>query len=427
MDHEIHGGELWWREIIRKIQQTRVFLFALSEDSWKSQPCREELDYAQRLRIPVLPVQVGSLHSVRIPIMETQGIDYRERNADAALALVAALTELIARPLEPPDPLPEPPKVPFEYLYRIAETLGPLPISPDHQEAVIGQLRRKLKEERDGVARADIVKLLREFRRRSELTVGNAEEIDLLLDGVDAAEVRPPEDGTTRLPPTDHWRRGKAAGAEPARPEEPVTPAHAAPRPTPPSPPTVPPRIPKADPTPKPEPRHQWRRSAAPEPTSPPVSGPPRPPDVAPAWLGTLTSTDGDGGGAATDRPHAQDRTPPSPPTAQWWNTTEERKSEPPVPPVSQPALPPRDHRLAFVSAVLGSMGIPFVFAAPAHDDRTAAQVGLVLLLILSVLGLSIGLVSANRGEPRSRVAVAIAIVGLLGVIFFAAATGLLF
>jgi hypothetical protein len=403
MDHEIHGGEQWWREIIRTIQYAEVFVFALSQDSWTSQPCREELRYAQRLGIPVLPVQVGPLHSVRIPIMETQGIDYRERSADAALALVAALTDLIARPVERPDPLPEPPGVPFEYLYRIAEILGPTPIAPDHQEAVIGQLRRKLKEEHDEVARADIVKLLRDFRGRSELTVGNAEEIDELLTGAEAAKTHVPEDGATRLPPTEHWRRTKESA--------PIPDTKPVPRPQPPSPP--PPRTPPKPRVPKPD--YRWRT----EPTTPePAEAPPT--AAAPAWLHTLIN-DETRETTATQPPPP----PPAPPTAQWWNApkpeAEERKPEPPPPPPAPAPTSPRDHRLAFVSAILGAAGIPFGFAAALDGNSTAVQAGLSLLLIVSVLGLSLGLVSVSRGEPRSRVAVVIAIAGLLGAILFAA------
>src|SRR5689334_3605854 len=204
MDHNIHGGEIWWREIIREIQRAKVFVFALSNESWRSQPCRRELEYAEKLGVPILPVRVGPLESMFIPLGEKQIIDYSGRTADAVVGLVAALTELTAHPYVPPNPLPEPPEVPFSYLYRIASRLGPNPISLDDQEELISKLRRKFKEEDDELARADIVKLMRELRERRELTVQSAREIDEVLTGVTAET---PEDGATRLPPADHWRR----------------------------------------------------------------------------------------------------------------------------------------------------------------------------------------------------------------------------
>ena len=160
MDHQIHGGESWWREIIREIQRAELFVFALSNHSWRSKPCRLELRYAERLGIPVLPLQVGPLDSMFISLAERQIIDYRGRTADAVVRLVSALNELTAQPVVLPDPLPAPPEVPFEYLYRIAALMGPERISPEAQDSLIAQLRSKLKEEDDEVARADIVKLL---------------------------------------------------------------------------------------------------------------------------------------------------------------------------------------------------------------------------------------------------------------------------
>ncbi|HEY0453715.1 toll/interleukin-1 receptor domain-containing protein, partial [Actinophytocola sp.] len=208
MDHQIHGGESWWREIITEIQQAQVFVFALSNHSWRSKPCRLELRYAESLGIPVLPLQVGPLKSMFIPLAERQIIDYRGRSADAVVRLVAALSELTARPVVLPDPLPEPPQVPFEYLYRIASVLGPDRISVDAQEELIIQLRRKLREEDDQAARGDIVKLLHELAARNELTVQNSREIEEILAAVPPETVPDPDDDATRLPPGDQWQGG---------------------------------------------------------------------------------------------------------------------------------------------------------------------------------------------------------------------------
>jgi hypothetical protein len=228
MDHQIHGGESWWREIIQEIQRTDVLVFALSDHSQKSKPCQLELRYADQLGIPVLPLRVGPLKSMFIPLAERQMIDYRERTADAVIQLVVALKELVARQVFLPNPLPEPPDVPFEYLFRIAKVMGPDRIAPEEQDNLIWQLRSKLKEEDDEVAKADIVKLLKELRERNELTQQNAREIDEVLGRSMAKEIEEPTDGATRLPPTEHWRSGSerpdvaVAVAEPATQGGPV-------------------------------------------------------------------------------------------------------------------------------------------------------------------------------------------------------------
>ena len=424
MDHEIHGGEQWWREIIETIQQTKVFLFALSDASWRSRPCQEELDYAKRLGIPILPVQVGPVQHNRIPIMETHAIDYRERTPEAVLSLVAALADLGRRQVRLPEPLPEPPKVPFEYLYRMAEQLGPKPIPADDQEMLISQFRSKLRNEDDSVARADIVKLLRELRGRRELTVGNAEEIDSLLETAEPL-VAEPDDGATRLPPTDHWRKSQKETPPPSK-------AWGGKEQKPPV--TAPPRVRKPDPPiSPPEPEHRW---SAPE-TPQPVPGElvqeqaPAPPkeeprsDAAPVWLQQLVAN----GPAEQPRQNAP-VTPPAEPTQQWWGAGEHQRETPEPQPQPGPApqpgpRPPSKGRgLAFASAVLGATGLPFLYFGPAWGTEGALRAGVVILLIVVVLGVSLALVSVTRKEKHARAAVAIAVAGLVGVILFAALSG---
>ncbi|CRK59113.1 Translation initiation factor 2 (IF-2; GTPase) [Alloactinosynnema sp. L-07] len=481
MDREIHGGEQWWREIISTIQRSRVFVFALSKDSWRSQPCQRELGYAKDLGIPVLPVQVGPLPNIRIPMMETQIVDYRQRTADAAFELVAALDDLTARPLVLPSPLPQPPAVPFEYLYRIAEVLGPKAIGPDRQEEVIRELARHLKREPDEVARADIVKLLREFRERNELTIGNAKDIDEILVGIEA-KVSAPQDGATRLPPTEHWRRGapdRPAPPEPTVPEPTVPPEPTvAPEPTVPRESTVQPEStvrpessaapgstvppaaagqqkrvvwpdtagrsvssepvgpPPADPPRSAEaadlsrgpapargavPTPESRAPSSPWPSAPPV--PSNPSDAAPAWLTSMVNR----GGPAPAPPK-----PPTPSayTAQWWakGTPPGPEPEPtarPIPSTPSPARG-REDRMALAGALLGAMGVPFLFYATVDADYEGSVRFLqTIMLIVGGLGLSLSVVSATRGEARSRLAVVIAVVGLVGVVTFAIATGL--
>ena len=80
LDQQLGGGEEWWQEILDQIRRSEVFVLALSDHSLTSRPCRAELDYAMALGIPVLPVQVGEIGSLRtLPIAERQVVDFRER------------------------------------------------------------------------------------------------------------------------------------------------------------------------------------------------------------------------------------------------------------------------------------------------------------------------------------------------------------
>jgi len=74
-DHDLVGGDAWWDSILTNIRDTSVFIFALSDASLHSKPCRLELDYALALDRPILPVEVGPVKSFRMsPIAELQVI-----------------------------------------------------------------------------------------------------------------------------------------------------------------------------------------------------------------------------------------------------------------------------------------------------------------------------------------------------------------
>ncbi|MCC8249354.1 toll/interleukin-1 receptor domain-containing protein [Saccharothrix luteola] len=434
LDHEIHGGELWWREIIRTIQAARVFVFALSQASWKSVPCHAEFDYAQQLGVPVLPVQVGPLDNLRIPIMERQLVDYRERSADAIVSLAGALTELTAQKRVPPNPMPPPPKVPFEYLYRIAELLGPQPIAPERQEIIIGQLRRHLRTERDEIARADIVKLLREFRERGEITNLNSREIDEILANVEPGEGEDLPEGVTWLSAADYWRKNPVVIGPPPVPEPEGTAGTAVAAEAEGSGAGATPAWlrnvmatearPAAE-TPEPgrSPTPQWWQGEkqTPSTTEPPAPRPPAPrsPEPQPLTPGPRGPVEPDQSwprrhAPRPDAPLPESQEPTPQPGTPQHPASQQPGSESDTPELATPAPPtsPPSNDRSFLSATLGATGIPFLLHAAAGGSPVAALVGVVVLI-----GLVLGLVAIRNHEPRARQAVVIASVGLLGVI----------
>jgi hypothetical protein len=182
LDQELRGGDPWWQDILKQIRECRVFLFALSANALASKPCRAELAYARALGLPILPVQIGPVENLRTaPISEIQIVDYRERTAVSGMSLVAAIQEFSAQRRELPDPLPEPPPVPFEYLLRLGSAIERAQLSPDEQGELIRQLRECLETEDDDGVRDDARGLLRALRRRPDVTYRNASDIDALL------------------------------------------------------------------------------------------------------------------------------------------------------------------------------------------------------------------------------------------------------
>jgi hypothetical protein len=206
-DLDLGGGESWWGKILEQIRDCTVFVFALSDKSLRSKPCRAELLYAKALDLPILPVQIGAVSTYRTdPIFATQLIDYRDSTKDSGIALVSALHDSATRRAELPDPLPEPPAIPYEYLLRLgADIRGSADLSPTEQAAIVFELRTALGDEDDTDVCEDIRDLLRSLRARRDVAYSIVQEIDTILaqadDGRASATAETPD--TTVATPTD--------------------------------------------------------------------------------------------------------------------------------------------------------------------------------------------------------------------------------
>jgi serine/threonine kinase PknH len=183
LDQSLVGGDAWWQRILHQIRSCSVFMVALSNNCLQSKPCRAEIDYAKALGLPILPVLIGDVDSYRIdPIFTVQSVDFRNPDVAAGAALIAAVRERAAEHKELPNPLPEPPPVPYEYLQRLGVAIdSPDELSPTEQTTILLELRRALRDEDDETVRADITRLLRALRRRSEATHTTVADIDELL------------------------------------------------------------------------------------------------------------------------------------------------------------------------------------------------------------------------------------------------------
>ena len=228
-DLDLGGGESWWVAILEQIRECTVFLFALSDNSLRSKPCRAELDYAKALRLPILPVQVGPVSTYRTdPIFATQLIDYRDSTRNSGIELVSALHESAARRTELPDPLPEPPAIPYEYLLRLgADIRGSADLGAQSQAAMVFELRTALNDEDDAEVKDDIRDLLRTLRARRDVIYPIVREIDSILTRL--ADETPGTESTAADQPAGHDRI-PVERVEPASHGSgpPAAPAHAA-------------------------------------------------------------------------------------------------------------------------------------------------------------------------------------------------------
>jgi hypothetical protein len=189
MDQRLAGGEAWWRAILEQIRGCDVFIFALSQSSIDSKPCQAELRYAQALGLPILPVQVGSVDSMQLnPLATVQTIDYRQATPGTAMRLSAALHRERTRRQPLPEPLPDEPPVPFEYLIRLYTTISsPDYLTPRDQAALVAQLEVGLREDgQHDAARSDIVTLLRKLHDREDVTYRTRTDVEAILASVQA-------------------------------------------------------------------------------------------------------------------------------------------------------------------------------------------------------------------------------------------------
>jgi hypothetical protein len=188
LDEELSGGEAWWREILEQIRGCSVFIVALSKNSLASKACQAELQYAQALGKPILPVRIGALDNVRInPTATMQVLDYRNPTVESGIELVSSLHALRAKQQPLPDPLPEEPPVPFAYLMRLASTISnPATLSPQEQMMLVAEIKAGLEEDGgDASARRDLAQLLRMLRDRSDVTWRTRTEVESVLESLE--------------------------------------------------------------------------------------------------------------------------------------------------------------------------------------------------------------------------------------------------
>jgi hypothetical protein len=193
LDENLTGGQDWWDTILSRIRECDIFLYALSLSSLRSRACEAELEYAQALGRPILPVMVASVEVKLAPpsVADRQIVDYRTPTpatpvpAETYLSLRKALDEMPA-PGELPDPLPDPPPVPTTYLHREWEQINDEDLTFAQQAALVAKLRSLL----EGDDRPVAIELLRKLRARPDVAQQVARDIDDLL--VEVVEVEPP-------------------------------------------------------------------------------------------------------------------------------------------------------------------------------------------------------------------------------------------
>jgi len=200
-DQELVGGHAWWEQVLAKIRECDIFVFALAPEALDSHACKLEYTYAFDLHKTILPILVADDVSINLlppALSSIQHIDYRQQNRQSAFALVNALTNL-PTPQPLPDPLPKSPEVPISYLGNLKNEIETTTtLSFQEQTALLLKLKEHLGEVKEF---DDVINLLKRLRKRDDLFAKVAVEIDTLLISTKVASPNPKSIPITRIPP----------------------------------------------------------------------------------------------------------------------------------------------------------------------------------------------------------------------------------
>jgi len=179
LDTGLTGGQRWWDELIRQIQQCDGFVPILTQGYLLSRPCKLEAAYAEALKKPILPVQMDEI-SPRLlspAIGDVQWVRYADEDVNTLLDLVKALNSLPASP-QLPDPLPDPPPLPVSYMEQLVDRVdSEQELTRADQREMLIELKSRLGGDEDEDAR----ELLRRLKRRTDLQYVIALDIDAAL------------------------------------------------------------------------------------------------------------------------------------------------------------------------------------------------------------------------------------------------------
>lgn len=74
-DQRLYAGQHWWKEIIRRLEWSDIFVYLLSKDSIASPYCRKELEIARKLGRDILPILIDPEAIIPGDLQDLQYVD----------------------------------------------------------------------------------------------------------------------------------------------------------------------------------------------------------------------------------------------------------------------------------------------------------------------------------------------------------------
>jgi len=199
LDNELSGGQTWWDELLRQIEECEVFVPVLSDAYMTSTACEREAAYAIALGKPILPVAIEEVSPGLFAhrIAEAQWVTYDPDDRASLLSLVRGIDNVQPAP-SLPDPMPERPGVPISYL---TDLRGQIQIPGELTRADQLRLLAELKSRLDGDEADNARRLLKMLRQRPDVSYQAATEIDQILRSEPPPPTPPTPPEPTPTPP----------------------------------------------------------------------------------------------------------------------------------------------------------------------------------------------------------------------------------
>lgn len=229
LDESLHGGQIWWDEILRQLRGCHAFVLAVSAHSLASEACVAEWAYAAALNRPFLPVRLDDTDWTTAPaaMRESQHIDYIVGDLQSTKALARSLMS-VPDEVSLPEVLPQPPPAPQSYRERFAGLFGSAALTIEEQVNYYVRLSFDV----DGANSQEAVALLRVLHARPDVSWKVRLDIDKLIEGHGdgAVDARPSDSGVGDAASTGSRRKQTATSPVAARTEPATTPPNAKPK-----------------------------------------------------------------------------------------------------------------------------------------------------------------------------------------------------
>lgn len=106
-DEGLHGGDIWWEEILEQIADRDIFIYVLSNDSVQSDYCQAEFEEARRLQKQIITIQardrtkltdeLGDIHYINT----INGVDDADALTDLYRSVNKRMTKVSKRTTKP--------------------------------------------------------------------------------------------------------------------------------------------------------------------------------------------------------------------------------------------------------------------------------------------------------------------------------------